>query len=112
MQFVFNVQEFQSLSLIYGLITNAKAFPRSAVTRRRQGYAGRAESPFERRLCLRTPGTAIAVVNKLTWTLDIPCWIFDCSKVAALWPPNLTLRNFKVTSNQLPVISHWIFLLL
>jgi hypothetical protein len=32
------------------------------VTRRRQGYAGHAESPLERRLRLRAPWTAFAVV--------------------------------------------------
>ena len=56
------------------------------MTRRRQGYAGRAESPLERRLRLRTPWTAFAVVIELTWTLDIPCGLSDIRlfKVAAL----------------------------
>ncbi len=117
------------MSLIYGLITNAKAFPRSAVT----------ESPLERRLCLRTPGTAIAVVNdnkippeggtpnafivKLTRdykdkALGVPALAgilratkskipaAECVgnggvplKSCGLWPPKSMYRNFKVESS-------------
>jgi hypothetical protein len=78
--------EFQSFVLYFRACYECGSIPWSAVTRRRQGYAGRAESPLERRLRLRTPWTAFAVVIELTWTLDIPCGLSDnrLFKVAAL----------------------------